>query len=85
MPHVPLLPRLPGLRARRPERRVLPLAQQGRGGADVGARGYGIDRRSRADGDGDGNYDDDDDVSDIIVIGGGGGEDCDWGGRSDGE
>lgn len=86
MPHVPLLPRLPGLRARRPERRVLPLAQQGRGGADVGARGHGVDRRSRADGDGDGdgNYDDDVSVFDI-VIGGGGGEDCDWGGGSDGE
>lgn len=75
MPHVPLLPRLPGLRARRPERRVLPLAQQGRGGADVGARGYG-----------DGNYDGDDDVFDIIIgSSGGGGEDCDWGGGSDGE
>ena len=82
MPHVALLPRLPGLRARRPERRVLPLAQQGRGGADVGARGHGIDRRSR----GDGNYDDDDDVFDIIiVVGSGGGEDCDWGGGSDTE
>ena len=70
MPHVPLLPQLPRLRPRRPERRVRSLAQQGRGGADVGDRCYGIDREGGG-ADGDGKYDVD--VFDIGIASDGGG------------